>query len=338
MNLYKAIIQGRLEFATKKSFDKVYEQYMYRAENHHRGNLMYAEEEIFFSDSLTLDIPRKVGQVMEKSFKNTASLLEYCAQFAMTGNIVMWLMDEGKIRQSYKIEPKSEKSAVQFYLKGKSLKDEGLHEEAIESLTKAIDKYDRHSQAYERRAKVSYVLEKYSDALRDYNKSIALETNNPHAYYGRAKVHMINEDWEAAIEDFNSAIGKSFALQQLYWKARRLKSKCHHALKQWKEMAFDLGLFCKRKFEEGSTNDFWKRWAWLHYGISLLELEEYDTAIVAFDKALELPSRKDGVGHGEIFRYRAISKKKAGKNGHIKDFKQAIDLGDKVAAEWLKRK
>lgn len=336
MILYKAIIQGKLVFATKKSFDKVYEQYEYRAENHHRGNLMYSEEEIFFEDSLTLDIPRKVGQVMEKSFKNTGSLLEYCAQFAITGNIVMWLMDEGKIRSQFTIEPKSEKSAVMHYLKGKSLKDEGLHEEAIESLTKAIDKYDRHSQAYERRAKVNFIMKKYADALRDYNKSIKLETNNPHAYYGRAKVHMINEDWELAITDYNSAIGKSFALQPLYWKARRLKSICHYQLKQWKDMAFDLGLFSKRKFDAKSPNVFWKRWARVHYAIALIEMEDYVLAIDSLTKALEMPELDDGVDHGEILRHRAIAKKKAGKNGHIKDFKEAVKLGDTIAAQWLK--
>lgn len=299
---------------------------------------MYAEEEIFFEDDLSLDIPRKVGQVMEKSFKNTASLLEYCAQFAITGNIVMWLIDENGIRAHAKIEPKSEKSAVQLYLKGKSLKDEGLHAEAIESLTKAIDKYDRHSQAYERRAKVNYVLKRYSDAKRDYNKSIAIDTNNPHAYYGRGKVNMINEDWQDAIDDFNRAIGKSFALQPLYWKARRLKSICHYELKQWKDMAFDLGLFAKRKFEDESTNAFWKRWSWVHYAIALIELEEYDTAIISLNKAIEMPVAEDGISHAEILRYRGIAKKKAGKNGHIKDFKEASKLGDEVAASWLKNK
>lgn len=313
----------------------MYKQYEYRAENHHRGNLMYSEEEIFVPEELAMNIPRKVGQVMEKSFKNTAGLLEYCAQFAITGNIVMWLIDENGVRAHAHIEPKSEKSAVQLYLKGKSFKDEGLHEEAIETLTKAIDKYDRHSMAYERRAKVNYMLKKFSDAKRDYNKSIAIDTNNPHAYYGRAKVYMINEEWEEAIADFNSCISKSFALQQIYWKSRRLKSKCHHQLKQYKDMAFDLGLFTKRPFDEGTNNHFWKRWAWMHYAIALIELEEYETAISSLTKAMEMPAVSDGVDHGQLYRYRAIAKKKAGKNGHIKDFKEAVTHGDEYSANWL---
>lgn len=336
---YKAIIQGRLEFGTERAYDKVLKQYEYRSENYHKNNVMFKEEDIFIEDEKAMNIPRHVGQVMENSFKNTASLLEYCAQFALTGSIVMWLMDEGTIRQYSKIEPQSDKMAVQYYLKGKSLvKEEGKEEEAIESLTKAITKYDRHGQAYERRAKVNYLMKKYGEALRDYNKAIGIDETNPHAFYGRAKVHMINEDYESAISDFNDTIRRSFALQAIYWKARRLKSKCHYKRKEWKEMAFDLKLYSKRHFEEGTVNAFWKRWSYVYYAVALIELEEFEDAIANLNLALEMPEFEDGTNKGEILRYRGIARKKAGKNGFLKDFKEAISLGDTIAESWLKQK
>lgn len=337
---YKAIIQGRLEFGTQKSYDTVVGQYGYRSENYHKDNVMFAEEDIFKPEELALDIPRHVGQVMEKSFKNTLSLLDYSAQFAITGSIVMWLMDEGSVIKHYaKIEPSSEKKVVQNYLKGKALvKEAGKEEEAIGLLTKAIDRYDRHAQAYERRAKVNYIMKKYADAKRDYNKALGIDPSNPHAYYGRAKVNMISEDWQEAINDFDAALKKSFALQPIYWKARRLKSICHEQLKQWKEMAFDLKLFTKRNFDKDEANLIWKKWSYIKYAIALMELEEYEEAIVNLTAGLDAPDPNGLASDAEIYRYRGISRKKAGKNGHLKDLKEAVALGDEIAAAWIKKR
>ena len=335
----KAIIQGRLEFGTPRAYEQVITQFEYRDEAHFKGLLMFHSEDIFVPEEYALNIPRHVGQVFEKSFRNTMTLLEYCAQFALTGTIYMWLIDEGEVKHYAKIEPDSDKTAVQYYLKGKDLvKVTGKEEEAIASLSKAISKYDRHGQAYERRAKVNYTLKKYADALRDYNKSIGIDNTNPHAFYGRAKVHMINENYQAAIDDFENTLKYSFALQPLYWKARRIKSKCHLQLKQWKDMAFDLKHFTEKAHEEGSTNGFWLRWAFVHYAIALTELNQLEEAIQALNKAEAMPNLADGISEAEILRLRGIARKKANKNGAIKDLKRAAELGDKIATSWLQQK
>ena len=91
------------------------------------------------------------------------------------------------------------------------------------ALSKAIEKYDRHAQAYERRAKVCFRMKNYHDAARDYTKAINIDPTIPTAYFGRARVHMLNKDWELAIEDFNNTLKKSIALQPIYWKSRKLK-------------------------------------------------------------------------------------------------------------------
>lgn len=334
----KSIIQGKLEFGNEKSYDKVLKMYSYRTENYFKNDVIFKAEDVFFSDGYILDLKRFVGQVTQKSFKNTMNLLGYCAQFAVSGTIDGWLTDSGKILAHSHIEPDSDKAVVQFFLKGKELvKSKGDHDKAIESLTKAIEKYDRHSQAYERRAKVNFIMKKYHDALRDYNKALAIDDTNPAAYYGRAKVHKINKDYEAAISDFDMTTKKSIALQNIYWKARRLKSECHILLQQFDKAAFDLKLLFNRKFTKDSPMLSWKSNIAYNYGKVLMEIGEYDTAIKAFDASLEESSVNDNIPESEKYFYRGVVKKKAGKNGSIKDIKTAKEGGFKNADALLKK-
>lgn len=335
--LYKTIIQGKLEFGTQKTYDKVLKMFLYRAENYHKNDILFDFEEIFIPEELCLKIPRYVQQVYEKTYRNTAKLLAYCSQFAVSGSLNVWLIDSGTIMHHENLEPESDKVAVQQYLKGKSLvKAEGKQEEAIEALSAAIEKYNRHAQAYERRAKVNFIMKKFHDAKRDYTKSISFDDAYPYAYYGRAKVHFAEKSYEEAIKDFDKCLKCSVALQEIYWKARRLKSFCHIQLKQYELAEFDLKLFCNRKFSENSSLNYWKEWAFFHYGTVLLELEKYTEALEAFENALAIENEKNNISQAEKLRYRGIAKQKAGKNGFISDFKEAADLGDKPSKEILK--
>jgi tetratricopeptide (TPR) repeat protein len=335
--LYKTIIQGKLEFGTEKTYDKVLKMFLSRAENYHKNDILFEPEDIFIKEELCLKVPRYVNQVYEKTYRNTATLFAYCAQFAVSGSLNAWLIDSGNILHHENMEPESDKIAVQQYLKGKSLvRAKGKQEEAIEALTAAIEKYDRHAQAYERRAKVNFIMKKYHDAKRDYTKSISFDDAYPYAYYGRAKVYLIEKDYKSAIADFDKCLKSSVALQEIYWKARRIKSQCHVQLKEYDLAAFDLKLFCNRAFPKGSTLDSWKEWAYYHYGIVLLELEQYTEALEAFENAIIFDNEKNNISDAEKLRYRGIAKQKAGKNGYISDFKEAADLGDKPSAAILK--
>ena len=146
--LFKTIIQGRIEFGTQKAYDMAVKMFISRAESYYKNDIMFLPEEIFFPDELSLSIPRIVKQVYAKSFKNTSILLEYIAQFGLSGEMDIWQVEQGKILHYKHLEPSSDKAAVQQYLKGKKLVDEqGKEEEAISALNKAIEKYDRHAQA-----------------------------------------------------------------------------------------------------------------------------------------------------------------------------------------------
>ena len=333
----KTIVQGRLEFGTQKSYDKVTKMFLQRLENYYKTDVFFKFEDIFNDEDLSLEIPRHVSQVSDRAFRTTTSLLGYCAQFAIAGSIRAWLIDEGDIVHFETLEPDSDKGAVQSFVRGRKLvKVRGKEGEAIEMLSQAIEKYDRHAQAYERRAKVSFLMKNYHDALRDYNKCINIDPTIPTAYYGKAKIHMLKEEWEEAIENLEESIKKSIALQSLYWKSRRLKSKCHIQLKEWQKAAFDLKLFTSRKFENDNPNKPWHRWAFYHYGLVLLEMEDFIEASKAFDKAANLPEHKDGIEEADILTNRGIAKQKSGKHGYVKDIKDAASKGGKKAKTILK--
>lgn len=334
---YKTIIQGRIEFGTQKSYDMVTKMYLQRVETYYKTDVILKFEEIFNPEELALTIPRHVAQITEKAYRTTVGLLKYSTQFAVAGSLRAWLINEGEVMHFDLMEPNSDKGAVQSFVKGtKLVKVKGKENEAIEALTKAIDKYDRHAQAYERRAKVNFIMRNYHDALRDYNKCIQIDPSIPSSYYGKAKILIIKEDYVEVIENLEEAIKKSIALQPLYWKARRLKAECHIKLQEWGKAEFDLKLFTKRKFEEDNPNLFWIRWALYQYGLVLIEKQDYVEAIKSFDRALDSPEVNDGIDESDILYARSQARQKAGKPGHVKDLKEAANRGNRKAKAHLK--
>jgi tetratricopeptide (TPR) repeat protein len=334
---HKTIIQGRIEFGNEKTFEKATRMYKTRCENYYKNDVLFELEEIFFEEDFHLSIPRYVKQVYDKAYKNTAALLEYIVQFGISGELNMWLLDEGKILHASKMEPDSDKVAVQSFIRGKNLSDEkGKEEEAITALTKAIEKYNRHAQAYERRAKVNFILKREHDAIRDYNKSLALDPDNPYAYFGLAEVQIKKEEFAEAADSLGLAIKKSVALQDIHWRSRKLKGKIHNLIGEYEKAKFELKLFTKRKFPEDHPNNKLKGEAFFDYGITLMELEEYDEAVAAFESALDFDAANGKKVNPKRLRFRGVAKHKAGKNGFKKDIKEAADLGDKEAVLLLK--
>lgn len=335
--LQKTIIQGRIEFGTEKAFNMARKMYEQRAESYYKNDVLFDLEEIFFEEDFALNIPRYVKQVYAKSLKNTSVLLEYVTQFGVSGEMNIWALEEGKILMFKHLEPSSDKMAVQHFIKGKKLiEQEGKENEAIAALNKAIEKYDRHAQAYERRAKVNYLLKKDHDALRDYNKSIGLDPNNPYAYLGKAEVFIRKNELENAIESLDLAIKKSVALQAVHWIGRRLKGKIHLKLEQYDKAIFELKLFTNRKFPKDNSNFLWKRDAFFDYGLALMGKEEFAAAVKAFEKSLDLDDGHDKISNAQKLRLRGVAKQKAGQNGFKKDIKEAANMGDEEAEKLLK--
>ncbi len=336
---YKTIFTGRLEFGNARSYDKVLKMYQHRVENYYKSDVLLNEEDIFDQEASCLNVPRYITQGSEKSWKNTYSLLEYIAQFAVSGNLVAWMTEEGKILHHGIVEPQSDKVAVQQFLKGKKLlKEKGKESEAMEALNRAIEKYERHAQAYERRGQVNFLLKNYEDAIYDYSKSIDISAGNPEPYFGRATVHVLNGDLDAAIDDFAQAVKKSIPLQSIYWKSRRFKGECLMKKEDYAGALQDFKFFTRRNFKADDPNLLWKRQCFYNYGICLMKTEAYVEAVEAFQESINLTQGNDNIPEGDKWMHLGTCKEKAGKTGFLKAWKKAVELGSAGAKAILKNR
>ncbi len=313
MSSFKTIISGRLEFGNAKTFEKVIKMYQQRVENFYRAaELLIKGEDIFNEAAYALDIPRIIVQATEKGLQNTIDLLGYIAQFAIAGDIQAWMTDNGKVLKHEIIEPHSDKVAVQAYLQGRELiTEKGKENEAKAVLSTAIEKYERHALAYERRGYVNFLLKNYNDALYDFGKSIDINPNNAAPYFGRAIVKMTQNDLRNAIPDLENAIKRSIPLQPIYWKARRVKGECHLRLEDYSNAIAELKFFTARAFSRSDSNYKWRQIAWFNYGKALAAIAKYAEAIQAFDQALKIEDADKAVPSAELIQHRESAIQKA---------------------------
>ncbi len=336
--LQKTIIQGRLDFGKQRAYDKALKMYRHRLENYYKSDILFKEEEeLFNSEDLSLVVERNVAQTTHKYWKNTIDVLTYLAQFAVAGKICAWMLEEGNILDYHLIEPDSDKMVVRHFQKGRQLVDKsGKEEDALIALDKAIKKYNKHSQAYERRGHLNYHLKNTEEALHDFSKSINLDYTNADAYFGRAHVYLRQKAFEKAVEDFESTAKYAIALQPIYWKARLNLAECYMKLDQYEKAEFNLNLFTQRDFSRESSNYQKRSHAFEKLGETLIALDKYDEAAKAFEQSIneaheDTPDKKIA----ECLRLRGWAKYKAGRKGYLADWKKAVKMGDKKAESWL---
>lgn len=249
------IFKGRLDFGSQRTYDMVVRHWQTRIETYFKTDILFKAEQVFSEEEFALNVPQQIVMSTEKHWRNTTALLEEVAQYALAGNVGAWWVQNGKVLAECQIEPTSEKTAVTEYLRGRELAGkQGMENEANEALSRAIEKYERHALAYERRGYMNYKLKNYNDALYDFSKSITINPGNPEPYYGRGKVRMIKNEWENAIQDFTLAIKGSLGIQPIHWLARLKRADSMFHAKQFAEAAAELRLYLQRKFPENDPN------------------------------------------------------------------------------------
>ncbi|HHM20899.1 MAG TPA: tetratricopeptide repeat protein [Bacteroidetes bacterium] len=336
---FKTILSGCLEFGNQRSYEQVLKLFQHRTENYYRNDVLLNAEDIFKESSYTLDLPRFISECPEKSWKNTSNLLGYVAQYAIAGDIRMWVIQEGKLIADKIIEPSGDKSAIQAYLKGRDLvKESGKEEEAMKALNRAIEKFERHGKAYERRGYINFRLRNYDDAMYDFSKSIDIHPNSPDAYWGRANVKIKKGDIAGAIEDLGKTTKTSIPHQPIYWSARRLKGELHLQLEEFEKAIFELKLVTKRLFKPNDPNFKWKKSALANYAEALFQTGQYAEAVQVLNQAFDLKEEfSEDPNPAQLYLRRGLALQKTGEPGCIDDFKKAADLGSEKAAEMLQQ-
>ncbi|MEN9416131.1 MAG: hypothetical protein RLZ62_2435 [Bacteroidota bacterium] len=250
----KLVFRGRLDFGNQRTYDLVVKHWQTRLENYFRTEILFKAEQIFVPEELAINVPQQTLMSTEKHWRNTTSLLKEVAQYALAGNVGAWWVQNGQVLAECQIEPNSDKVAVSEYLRGRELVQQGGMEEASIALSNAIEKYERHAAAFERRGYVNYKLKNFNDAHYDFSKSIAINPIAPEPFYGRGKVHMLKNEWDAAAADFDQTIKKSLAVQPMHWLARLRKGDSLYHAKRYAEAIPELKFFLQRKFQENDPN------------------------------------------------------------------------------------
>ena len=251
----KLIFKGHLEFGSQRTFDMVVKHWQTRVETYFKSDILFKAEQVFTTEHFSLTVPQQSLISTEKHWRSTTALLKEVAQYAVTGNVGVWCLDSGKVLAATIIEPSNDKVATSEYQRGCELvRQGGMESEASQALSRAIEKYERHAMAYERRGYVNYKLGNFKDALYDFSKSIDIYPLHPDAFYGRGKVQMLKNEWEPAIQDFDSTIQRSLPIQPIYWLARLKKGDSLFHAKRYAEAKKELDLFLKRDFPESDPN------------------------------------------------------------------------------------
>ncbi len=333
---FRLVFKGHLDFGNQRTFAKVQHHWQSRVESYFKNNLLFKPEQVLDADTFSLTVPQQKLNGSEKLWRMTMELFRELAQYATAGYVASWCIgDAGVIAQTF-VEPAGDKVAVQEFLRGRQLVGvPGKEVEAAEALSRAIEKYERHALAYERRGYVNYKLGNYNDALHDFSRSILFNKHHPDAYYGRGKVRMIKNDWANATEDFDLAVKNSLALQPIHWLARLRKAECLVHLKKYAEANKELKLFLGRNFAETDPNYRYQRRASYLLGKTLLGMNDPSGAIDAFDRALAISTGEDQRSEMESLLHRAIAKHQMGRPEYALDLRTAALMGSVEAAQLL---
>ena len=287
MSEYKVIIAGHLEFGSQRAYNQVREQYAHRMENYYKNDILLKPESIFREDEMALDVPRTVLPSTERLWLNTLNLLERVVTFSIAGSLNLWRLDAGVMVDHHKLEPKSDRTTVQLFNRGRELVDQNDHEqEALTMMTKVVGRFERHAQAYERRGFVNFRLGNDKDAMYDYTKSISINPLMPESYYGRGLVYAKQGDMAAAAADFESVTKNSIPHQSIYWMAQVALGDAYLQLGRPADAMRIFGMFNKRKQRIASLDKYDRRVAY-QLGQLYVKAGRNPDAATAFEKALK---------------------------------------------------
>ena len=301
---YKIIIQGKFYFSNQSGFEKLVNVIRNKNQIYYKNELVFKEFEYFDLENFLVSVPRYVGNHTDKLWKNTVNLFENCAQFAVSGRIMMWKIENGKVLEAKEIEPSGNRTAVLNFQRGKEyLSETGREAEALLELSKSLATYSRNALAYERRAVVNLKLGNYVEAKEDFQKSLNIDNTIAESHLGLGRILMRDDDLETAIKHLNYAIKTSVALQSLHWQARRAKAELHMKNEEWDEAEFELKLLINRYFDRNDPNFKRRKQDIFNYGIVKYNQFIFDAALEQFEKAMSMPFGKDKIPDKDKFSF-----------------------------------
>lgn len=314
MSEYRIIIAGKLEFGSERVFTQVFDQYMHRMEHYYKNDILLKPEGFFKEEELTLDVPRTVVVGSERHWLNTLNLLERVVSFSMSGSLNLWRLSAGTILDHHLLEPNSDRTTVQLFNRGRQLvNQEDKEQEALKMMTKVVDRFARHAQAYERRGFVNLRLKNIDDAIYDYNKSLKINPGLPESHYGRGIAYTQKGRLEEAAVDFEAVTKNSIPHQSIYWMAQVALGDTLMELGRPADALRIYNMFSKRKQRIASLDRYDRRVNTV-FGKLLMKAGRQDDAVTAFSRALEGTPDKKAPAESTIQYQLGLAYQALGKN------------------------
>jgi tetratricopeptide (TPR) repeat protein len=134
-------------------------------------------------------------------------------------------------------------------------------------------------------------MERYEEALADFDRAIGLDPNQPWIVVSRGETYRLIERYEEALADFDRAIGLD--PNQAWIVVNR--GETYRLIERYEEALADFDRAIELDPEYG--------WAIAHRGETYLTVERYDEALADFDRAIELdPNNVTNLARrGEIY-------------------------------------
>jgi tetratricopeptide (TPR) repeat protein len=154
------------------------------------------------------------------------------------------------------------------------------------------------------------ILEKYAEALEDFNRPVELNQNYDWAIASRGETYRLMENYEAALKDFNRAIELDANFQWAY----ALRGETHRLMGK-----YDTALADFNHALELNEKD---QWAIASRAQTHRSMKNYAAALPDFDRAIQLSEKagwiiiERGETHLRMGNYEAA----------LKDFNRAIEL------------
>jgi len=183
-------------------------------------------------------------------------------------------------------------------------RDQGRIEEALADYNAAI-KLKPDGALYNSRAKLYFNLEKYQEALDDYNRAIAADNTAGEYYINRGAVYALTGNLEPALNDFN----KGLSLTPEHANGYKNRSLVYQAMQRWNEALKDVETYLAMHPEDADL--------WYEKGRLKNILKKHQEALTALDRSIQLNSQQG------LFYYEKM--------------KSLLALGQKAAALDLMR-
>jgi tetratricopeptide (TPR) repeat protein len=198
--------------------------------------------------------------------------------------------------------------------------EEKRYKVAVEMFTALLEHSDIQSQwrsiPFASRGETYRLMERYEEALKDFDQAIELNPKYDWAIANRGYTYRLMERYEEALKDFNCAI----ELNPKYDWAIAHRGKTYRSMKRYEEALkdFDCAIELNSKLD----------WTIANRGYTYRLMERYQEALKDFAQAIELNPKFDWAIAHRGKTYRSMKRYEEA----LKDFDCAIELNPK--SQW----